>query len=139
MGLRKAGAGVLSKQLLTKFSATQIKYSQSSVNGASEIVESMRKNGWMGEPIDVVEMPDGSFTTLDNTRLVAAKQANIEVQAVVHSYQELLPEDLVDRFTTSQGEPKTWGDALSLRIGKQNKQFRTTYPTGTFDIPAIYS
>ena len=31
-----------------------IRFSQSSVNGSSPIVESMKRNGWQGDPIDVV-------------------------------------------------------------------------------------
>ena len=58
-----------------------IRFSQSSVNGSAEIVESMRNNGWAGDPIDVVRMPDGGLTTIDNTRVVAARQAGIDVQA----------------------------------------------------------
>lgn len=37
----------------------EIRFSQSSVNGSVEIVESMKRNGWAGDPIDVVQMPDG--------------------------------------------------------------------------------
>ena len=35
-----------------------IRFSQSSVNGSSPIVESMKRNGWQGDPIDVVQMAD---------------------------------------------------------------------------------
>lgn len=44
----------------------EIRYSQSSVNGSNDIIQSMRESGWKGEPIDVVEMPDGIYTTIDN-------------------------------------------------------------------------
>ena len=49
----------------------EIRYSQSSVNGSNDIIQSMRESGWKGEPIDVVEMPDGIYTTIDNTRVVS--------------------------------------------------------------------
>jgi len=39
----------------------------------------MRANGWQGDAIDVVRMPDGKLTTLDNTRVLAADQAGIQV------------------------------------------------------------
>lgn len=44
----------------------EIRYSQSSVNGSNDIIQSMRESGWKGEPIDVVEMLDGIYTTIDN-------------------------------------------------------------------------
>lgn len=97
----------------------------------------MKKNGWVGEPIDVVQMPDGKFTTIDNTRVAAARQAGIDVQANIHSYNGALPSDLIERFTTKKGIPNTWGEALELRVGKQNSTFRNTYPSGSFDMPEL--
>ncbi|MFG2716302.1 hypothetical protein ACGFX2_38100 [Streptomyces goshikiensis] len=29
-------------------------------------IDSMKVNGWAGDPIDVVRMPDGGLTTVDN-------------------------------------------------------------------------
>lgn len=51
----------------------------------------MKKNGWNGASIDIVEMPDGIYTTIDNTRVVSARQAGINVEANIHSYNEVLP------------------------------------------------
>lgn len=111
----------------------EIRFTQSSVNGASEIIDRMKLKGWDGEPIDVVVMPDGNFTTIDNTRVLAARYAEIDVQANVHAFDELLPQDidLIERFTTPKGVPQTWGDAVLLRIGKQNSGYRNTYPLGS--------
>ena len=114
-----------------------IRFSQSSVNGSAEIVESMRNKGWDGDPIDVVRMPDGGLTTIDNTRVVAARQAGIDVQANIHAYDDLLPVEYIDRFTTKKGVPTTWGDAITLRIGKQNSTFRNNNPFGSFDMDNI--
>ncbi|WP_051856618.1 DUF6531 domain-containing protein [Streptomyces sp. NRRL S-1868] len=109
-----------------------IRLSQNSVRDAAEIIESMRKNGWNGDPIQVVEMPDGGLTTIDNTRVVAARHAGINTQAVVHKYDEPLPDqEQIDRFTTRKGVPESWGDALSLRIGKQAAGYRNRYPMGS--------
>ena len=47
--------------------SNSVTYSQSSVNGSNDIIQSMRESGWKGEPIDVVEMPDGIYTTIDNS------------------------------------------------------------------------
>ena len=79
-------------------------------------------------------MPDGELTTIDNTRVVAARQAEIDVQANIHMYDEPLPAEYVDRFTTKNGVPMTWGDAITLRIGKQNSFFRNNYPMGSYII-----
>ena len=110
-----------------------IRFSQSSVNGASEIIDSMKAKGWDGDPIDVVRMPDGNLTTIDNTRVLAARYAEIDVRANVHAFDEVLPQDLdlIERLTTPKGVPQTWGDAVLLRIGKQNSGYRNTYPLGS--------
>ncbi|HMC04855.1 MAG TPA: RHS repeat-associated core domain-containing protein, partial [Actinomycetota bacterium] len=111
---------------------SSVRFSQTSVNGVPEIADSMRANGWVGDPIDVVRMPDGRLTTVDNTRVLAAHQAGINVQATVHGYDEALPGEFVPRFTTPKGgTPSTWGDAVTNRIGKQNSLYRTTYPIGS--------
>ena len=76
---------------------------------------------------------DGRLTTIDNTRVVAACQARIDVQANIHAYDELLPIEYIARFTT-----KTWGDAVELRIGKQKSSFRTDNLFGSIDMMAIH-
>ncbi len=115
----------------------EIRYSQSSVNGSSEIIDSMKQNGWKGDPIDVVEMPDGVYTTIDNTRVVSAREAGIDVQATIHNYNDPLPIEYVERFTAKQGVPTTWGEAIELRIGKQKASFRNTNPFGSFEMENI--
>ena len=115
----------------------EIRFSQSSVNGADDIITSMEKDGWVGDPIDVVKMPDGSYTTIDNTRVAAAREAGINVQANLHNYNDPLPSNFVNRFTTPKGVPSTWGEATNLRILKQNSAFRGNYPSGLFDMPKM--
>lgn len=39
----------------------------------------MKANGWKGDAIDVVRMGDGGLTTLDNTRVLAASRAGVNV------------------------------------------------------------
>ncbi|QVK19511.1 hypothetical protein KHQ81_00610 [Mycoplasmatota bacterium] len=92
----------------------------------------MKVNGWVGDAIDVVKMLDGMLTSLDNTRLLSAKYAGINVNARVHNFNDALPLDLVDRFTTKGGIPTTWGDAVNLKIGNQNSLYRNTYPSGSW-------
>ncbi|MEV3952312.1 hypothetical protein AB0K57_32550 [Streptomyces halstedii] len=109
-----------------------VRLSQTSVKDAAEIIDSMRANGWAGLPIDVVRMPDGGLTTIDNTRVVASGHAGIDLQAVIHPFDEPLPDQTqIDRFTTRKGVPSTWGDAISLRIGKQAAAYRNRYPMGS--------
>lgn len=93
----------------------------------------MKANGWQGDAIDVVRMPDGALTTLDNTRVLAGRYSNIDVQANIHDFSELLPNDMIERFTTTRGGvPSTWGDAVLNRVGSQNSLFRNTYPYGSY-------
>jgi filamentous hemagglutinin len=112
-----------------------IRFSQHSVTGASAITDSMRSDGWIGAPIDVVRMPDGELTTIDNTRVLAARQAGIDVSANVHGFDEPLPADMIGRFTIRSGPVTTWGQAVSQRIGRQNATLRTTYPLGSWNEP----
>ncbi len=129
VGVNKGGSNTVNPN--------DIRFSQSSVNGSAEIVESMRNNGWAGDPIDVVRMPDGGLTTIDNTRVVAARQAGIDVQANIHAYDDLLPSEYIDRFTTKKGVPTTWGDTITLRIGKQNATFRNNNSFGSVNMDNI--
>jgi hypothetical protein len=109
-----------------------IRFSQSSVNGAKETTESMKANGWGGDPIDVMKMSDGTLTTVDNTRVLAAKYAGIDVQANVQAASDPIPADIAVRFTSKNGTiPKTWGEAVTNRINNQYSTYRTTYPNGS--------
>lgn len=92
----------------------------------------MKANGWVGDPIDVVKMPDGKLTTVDNTRVLAAKNAGIDVQANIHAASDPISADDAIRFTSKNGTiPKTWGEAVTNRINNQNLKYRTTYPNGS--------
>ncbi|NUU69037.1 RHS domain-containing protein [Enterobacteriaceae bacterium BIT-l23] len=114
-----------------------IRFSQSSVNGAAELTHSMKTKGWAGEPVDVVRMSDGKLTTIDNTRILAASRANIKVQARIHEGASPLPEEFVERFTTKKGVLSTWEEAILLRIGKQASGYRYGYPNGSTIIGSI--
>ena len=121
----------------TSINPNEIRYSQSSVNGSNDIIQSMKANGWQGDPIDVVEMPDGIYTTIDNTRVVSAREAGINVEANVHGYNDPLPSEYIERFTTKKGVPKTWGEAIELRVGKQKASFRNGNPYGKLEMETI--
>jgi hypothetical protein len=118
------------------FSSNSIRFSQSSVNGLEDIVSSMKKNGWKGDPIDLVKMKDGMYTTVDNTRLLAAQVVGIDVKAVAHSFDDLISPDMAKRFLNKKGvAPTTWGEAVENRVQGQNSQFRTGNANGSFVRP----
>jgi hypothetical protein len=74
-------------------------------------------------------MSDGSLTAFDNTRLLAAQRAGIDVQAVVREAGEAFP---AGRWTPKNGvQPATWEDAVTARIQQQNSGFRNMYPSGS--------
>lgn len=133
----KGGSGALSNNIATNIDPNDIRFSQSSVNGSKEIIESMKKNGWKGDPIDVVQMPDGKYTTIDNTRVVSAREAGIDVQANIHEYTDPLPTEYIERFTTKKGTPTTWGEAIELRVGKQKASFRNGNPYGAYNMDDV--
>ena len=81
----------------TSINPDKIRYSQSSVNGSSDIIQSMKKNG----------------------------------------YNDPLPSEYIERFTTKKGVPETWGEAIELRVGKQKASFRNGNPYGKFDMKTI--
>ncbi|MBD3920939.1 hypothetical protein H8B09_19390 [Paenibacillus sp. PR3] len=68
----------------------------------------MTKKSWKGEPIDVVRMAYGKLTTIDNTRVLAARQARINVHAIIHESNKSIPVEMAKRFL-----------------------YRTTYPNGS--------
>ena len=102
----------------------------------NDLVASMKKDGWKGDAVDVVRMPDGKVTSFDNTRISAARDAGIDVKASIHYPNDPLPTEMIKsgRF----GEAKTWGEALSNRINNQKpKSFGSNNPNGTLDQPKI--
>ena len=101
-----------------------------------DLVQSMKTGGWKGDPVDVVKMPDGAFTSMDNTRISAARDAGINVQANVHGFNDPLPANMIanDRF----GDAKTWGEALAGRISNQKPpSFGNANPNGSPTAPRI--
>ena len=117
-----------------RFSQTTVKQQGATI---TRLVESMQKNGFVVEPdrlIDVVRMPDGQLTSLDNTRILAAQRAGVSIKARLFDYTDPLPNDLdyISRFIGRKGEvPTTYGDAVMNRIGKQSAVYRNLYPYGS--------
>ena len=117
---------------LSRIAPASIRFSQSSVNGVEKIAASMSRKGWVGDPIDVVRMTDGGLTAIDNTRVLAARRAGIDVQATIHGHADPLPSEYISRFTTRRGGvASTWGEAIANRIGAQSAKYRDSYPNGS--------
>ncbi len=97
----------------------------------------MDKNGWKGDPVDVVRMPDDKLTSLDNTRIRAARESKTEVQAVEHAFDEPLTPEQAERFTHKDQVPSTWGEAAQIRINKQSGGFGKKNPMGSDELPKL--
>ncbi len=113
--------------------ASTIRFSQRTVgSGVEEIESSMRASGWAGDAIDVVRMRDGGLTSVDNRRLLAAKRVGIEVQAVIHEFDDIIPAEHAVRFATKKGVlPNSWGEAVLNRIANQGAGYRSAWPNGS--------
>lgn len=98
-----------------------------------DLVSSMKKDGWKGAPVDVVKMPDGKMTSIDNTRINAARDAGIKVEANLRSFDEKLTIAESAQFSDPRKgfEPKTWGEAITGRIDKQSGGFSKNNPYGS--------
>jgi hypothetical protein len=116
----------------TSFDPSDIRFSQTSVNQVDEIAASMRSNGWVGKPVDAVRMPDGGLTTLNNSRVLAAHEAGIDVQAAVRGFDDAIPGADAAFYPSVKGDlPSTWGEAITNRIGRQSVPYRTRWPSGS--------
>lgn len=51
-----------------------------------------------------------------------------------YEVNEPLPQEYIDRFTTKNGIPSTWGEAIQLRIGKQKASFRNNNSMGGWNL-----
>ena len=108
-----------------------------------EMVASMIKDGWKGDPIDVVKMPDAAPTSADNTRVLAARKAGIDVKANVQNYNDPLSLDQAARFKFEGKIPATWGEGIELRAKKQStmkgvdKEWSSRFPNGSIYDPKV--
>jgi len=94
-----------------------------------DITSSMQEKGWNGTPINVVKMPDGSLTTIDNTRLLAARDAGIKAKVQIHEFNKVMPDELVKGYTTLvDTPPRTWGEAIQHRINDQRHTYFQNRP-----------
>jgi hypothetical protein len=131
-----------------------------------QLTENMKTQGWKGDPINVVELPDGTKISLDNRRLLAAQNAGLqEIPVTYHAANEPFPPQwAADGFELdvnirrladgsmvtggTQGEvvfrkgtlPKTYGEAALFRTANQGniKGTGTKFPLyGRLDQPVV--
>lgn len=100
-----------------------------------DLVNSMRKDGWKGDPVDVVKMPDGKNTSIDNTRIRAAGEAGIDVKANIRKFDEPLAEEI--KQARGWEAYSTWGEAITGRINNQSGIFSNKNPYGSYDAPRL--
>lgn len=151
-GLAKFGSsptvvGNKALESATSHAANDIRFSQNTVSfnkkdrvsGTNytydDLVQSMRDNGWKGDPIDVVKMPDRKLTSMDNTRIAAAREAGIDVKATVRDFNDPLTPAVQEARGWQQFD--TWGEAITGRIGKQSGGFANNNPYGASEAPRI--
>ena len=100
-----------------------------------DLVSSMKRDGWKGDPVDVVKMPDGKVTSMDNTRIRAAREAGIDVKANVRAFDEPLTPEIKE--ARGWGKYNTWGEAITGRINKQSGGFSDKNPLGSSGDPKL--
>jgi hypothetical protein len=135
---------------LIRFSQKSVSYLKKQPDGTTytldDIKNSMSQNSWQGDPVDAVTMPDGKLTSVDNTRILAARETQTDVLANVHFYDESLTDpEQIERFTETvkvngQEEdlvPQTWGQAIGNLILHQGKSFDKSFPYGTDNLPKV--
>ncbi|MBX8610469.1 RHS repeat-associated core domain-containing protein, partial [Pseudomonas cichorii] len=125
-----------------RFSQTSVSYKKVDRNGNNytydDLVAGMKEKGWQGDPIDVVRMPDHHLTSMDNTRVRAAREAGINVEIRERGYNDPVSEAEQQRFAVKGKKPETWGQAIELRVGKQSpKSFGRDTPYGSYDAPKL--
>jgi hypothetical protein len=127
----------------TRFSQGTVSYEKQRNGGAvrytyDDIAGSMKQNGWQGEAIDVVRMPDGKLTTADNTRILAAREADVPAQARIREFDAAISRGQAKRFKHGQpGRPATWGEAVQRRIKDQSDDFGKAAPYGSIQNPQL--
>jgi filamentous hemagglutinin len=106
-----------------------------------DIVRSMRIDGWKdtpGKELDIVRMQDGRLTSVDNTRVTAAREVGINVEGNLRNYNDPLTPAEVERFTRRRfPPPKTWGEAVEVRIKGQGGRFARENPLGSYETPRV--
>ncbi len=107
-------------------------------NYMENMAEDMHAHGFKEEGrVDVVEMRDGSRTTVDNRRVSAAREAGVDVLANVHKFDEPLPEEHQKRNQGNKAE--NWEQFILDRIAdsRNSEEWRSKNKYGCKTNPHI--
>jgi hypothetical protein len=125
--------------------ANGVRYSQENIGWTTrdgmtlpQLAESLGR-GWSKEPINVVIMPDGHVTSMDNRRLYASRDAGTDVYVKIRGFDEMLTaaERRAYRDPKTRVSPTTCGQAITARISRQDYNFAGHSPYGSYTNPAI--
>ena len=93
--------------------------------------------------LDVVVMPDGRLTSIDNRRLTAAQGYGAEqVKVRIRAGEDVLTTNEVRRLSWKDADgttyfPRTWAEAIRTRIVKQGPEFNSAFRFGSPEIPRV--
>jgi len=111
-----------------------IRFTQSTTRSQGKFLEdltnAMKLKGFVVDDnlMSVVRWNDGTLSSLDNTRLAAAKRAGVNIKAVVYDSEEKITDEAMKkRFEFKRKLPETWGEAVQFRIGKQKAEYVHLY------------
>ena len=106
-----------------------------------DLAEDLKKGIKVAEdilPIEVVRMEDNILTSLDNRRLTSFASANKPIKIIERGFNDPLTPNEVARFTYNNNVPKTYGEAIKIRINKQKPtSWPKNNPNGSFDLPIL--
>lgn len=112
-----------------------LQFSQNSIN-RTELRVIALSAGWNGEPISVIPMPDGSLTSLDNRRVMAARKLGIQANVRLLDPAGVVPPELLadrfDKYKLPAGS--TWLDVVHARIADQGR-WKVAHPHGRLALP----
>lgn len=125
-----------------KINPEEINFTQRSMGeNYKDIAESLRKNGWQGQPVDVIKTSDGKYISMDNRRIAAAREAGVDVHVVIHEIDEPLTMGKCTQYriksteTSDAFEPLTWGEAIYNRLFQNG----LITPGGSVDLVAAHN
>jgi hypothetical protein len=93
--------------------------------------------------LDVVVMPDGRLTSIDNRRLTAAKGYDAEqVKVRIRAGEDVLTNNEIRRLSWEGPDntiymPRTWAEAVRTRILKQGPEFNSAFRLGSSEVPRV--
>lgn len=111
-----------------------LRFSQTTAggNGRAAALRPSMAGGWNGPPIDAVRTPNG-IVAIDNTRAALAQELGMSrIPVRVWGMSDPLPSAMIEN--SRLGASQTWGEALALRMGRQNSPIG---PGGTTQRPTM--